>query len=676
MTIIDAFIVTIISAIFLIPFVKVYWKGLITISTVIIVTILSSSIAIDAMHGNEYIYFFKGSLVTGPITLKIDALSAWFILTINFTCITGAFYGFQYMKAYKDQTANLGMHCISYLLMQASLISICALQNMIVFLIAWEIMALSSFILIIFEYYKKETISAGINFLIQSHVCIMFLTLGFIWVSMRTNSYNFSAISDFTSSHSLSTANAVFLCFFIGFAIKSGFVPFHTWLPYAHPAAPSHISGVMSGVIIKIGIYGILRMLLLIKVDYLIIGYFIFFISIFSGVYGVMIAIIQHNLKKLLAYHSIENIGIIGIGIGIGCIGIGKENSLLIILGFTGALLHVLNHSLFKSLLFYGAGNIYQTTHTLDIEKLGGLAKKMKHTSLLFLIAAIAICGLPPFNGFISEFIIYNGLVSGLHSTSKTILPLMIIGLLSLSLIGGLAMLCFTKAFGTIFLGAPRQIFHQISKEAPIGKLIPMYAIVVFIIIIGAFPTFFIQLLSKTVSLFSLANVLIQKPAFQFINKSSSMIGIWAIAFIILTGFIFLIRWKMSTTKINELNTTWSCGYITPSSKMQYTASSFVRSYRKLVEPILSLHKNKIPITGIFPITRGEQETHIYDLTEKWLIDFPLKRLKSFLNKFTFLQNGQLQYYILYGVSFIILILVVPLILNYFISLINFFKSL
>ncbi len=183
------------------------------------------------------------------------------------------------MKAYRTQKSNLSLHCISFILVQASLISICSLQNSIVFLIAWEIMALSSFILIIFEHNKSETLNAGINFLIQSHICIMFLTLGFIWVALKMNSYDFNAITIFSTSNSLLTGVALFLCFFIGFAIKAGFVPFHTWLPYAHPAAPSHVSGVMSGVIIKIGIYGILRMLLLIKSDYLLdrVYYFIYF---------------------------------------------------------------------------------------------------------------------------------------------------------------------------------------------------------------------------------------------------------------------------------------------------------------------------------------------------------------------------------------------------------------
>lgn len=675
MTTITAFILIILTAILLIPLVRVQWKGMITVATVILIALLSSIIAIHALAGDNTAIVFQGSLVTGKIPVRIDALSGWFILVINFTCTTGALYGMYYMKAYQTQKDNLSMHCISFILVQASLISICSLQNTIAFLIAWEIMALSSFILVIFEHQKRETLKAGINFLIQSHVCIMFLTLGFIWVAFRMNSYDFSAITLFSATHSETIGGVLFLCFFIGFAIKAGFVPFHTWLPYAHPAAPSHVSGVMSGVIIKIGIYGILRMLLIIKLDYLMIGYIILFVSIFSGVYGVMLAIIQHNLKRLLAYHSIENIGIIGIGIGLGCIGIGKENHFLTVLGFSGALLHTLNHSLFKSLLFYSAGNVYQATHTLDIEKLGGIGKQMPHTTGLFLIAALAICGLPPFNGFASEFLIYNGMFAGLHGADKALLSSIVLGLFALALIGGLAMLCFTKAFGAVFLGIPRHIFNHLPKEAAVGKLVPMYAVVMLIIAIGLFPTFFINALSKPVGLFAANINFTTQPAMQLVTLSLSMIGIWAMGFILLAALVYLIRWQVTIKKSQQYNTTWGCGYIAPTSKMQYTSSSFIRAYRKLAEPMLSIHKNKKEITAIFP-TAGGQETHPYDLAEKWFIDYPINLLKTFLNRFVFLQNGNLQFYILYGVVFITLVLVVPLMFNYLLSLINFFKTL
>ncbi|MCW3091351.1 MAG: hypothetical protein JWP81_2420 [Ferruginibacter sp.] len=675
MTIITAIILIILPVLLVLPFVNVQWKGIITMAAVSIVAILSSIIAAQALAGENYEYLFKGSLVTGIIPIRIDALSGWFILIINFTVITGAVYGLQYMKAYSAQKTSLGLHCICFVLLQSSLLSICCIQNSMAFLIAWEIMALSSFILVIFEHHKKETLRAGINFLIQSHICIMFLTLGFLWVAMRMNAYDFKAIQLFSANNSLLTGVALFICFFIGFAIKAGFVPFHTWLPYAHPAAPSHVSGIMSGVIIKIGIYGILRMLLLIRCDYGLIGYLILLISIISGVYGVMLAILQHNLKRLLAYHSIENIGIIGIGIGLGCIGIGKANYILTVLGFAGALLHTLNHSLFKSLLFYGAGNVYQSTHTMDIEKLGGLGKRMPHTSLLFLIAALAICGLPPFNGFVSEFLIYNSLFTGLNGSDKTLLSFIVLGLFGLSLIGGLAMLCFTKAFGSVFLGQPRYNFHYELEEAGLGKLIPMYAIVMLIMAIGLFPKTFISVLSRPLALFTGRIVFSTQASTLPAMEAIPAIGLYALIFLLLTGLIYFARKRITLGKHMDIDATWNCGYIAPTAKMQYTASSFTRAYRKLAEPLFSISKKKKEIKGIFPTTGG-QVTHPYDKAEAWLIDYPINFLKKFFNGFTFLQNGNLQFYILYGVVFISLVLVIPFVFEYLTSLINFLNTL
>lgn len=672
MSFIAAFILTIIISLMVIPFVGVCWKGFLTVLTVSVLAIFSSMLAIASLKGLNTDILYSGSTVTGEIPIRIDALSGCFILIINFTFLTGAFYGLHYMKEYRTQTANITVHCISYILVQSSMVSICVLQNSIIFLFAWEVMAVCSFLLIIFEHQKHETIKAGINFLVQSHVCILLLMTGFIWVASRMNSYDFKAITTFSTSYSLLTGIVLFFCFFIGFAIKAGFVPFHTWLPYAHPASPAHISGVMSGVIIKIGIYGILRMLLLIKSDYTLIGYIILFISVVSGVYGVMLAIIQHNLKKLLAYHSIENIGIIGIGIGLGSIGIGTSNITLTILGFTGAILHTFNHSLFKSLLFYAAGNVYQSTHTMNIEELGGLGKQMPRTSFLFLIAAIAICGLPPFNGFVSEFIVYNGIIAGFPHANISFLSLLVFSLFGLVLIGGLAILCFTKAFGTVFLGVPRHIHHPVP-EAPAGKLVPLFIIMLLMTAIGIYPVFFIRIISEPVNLF-IPGFNLHSATFP-LSASLLMLSLSALGFIVFASIIFFIRKRISDHRQLIIGPTWGCGYVVPNNRMQYTASSFIRVYRKLAEPVLAIHKKKKEVKGIFPKT-GMHETHPYDKAEALLIDYPLRQLKHFFNRFTFLQNGNPQFYILYGVAFITITVIIPVLGNALITLIHFFNQL
>ena len=677
MSVILVYFAVLVATLTALSFLSVRAKGVVSIATAGICALISGFFAVQALSGNETELILPGTLVTAEIPVRIDALSGWFILLINFTMITGGLYGLQYMKAYREQTANITLHCIAYLLVQSMLMIICSVQNAIVFLFAWEIMALSAFLLVIFEHQKPETLKAGINYLIQSHVSIVLLTLGFIWVAYRMGSYDFKAIAAFSGTFPALTNLVLFGCFFAGFGLKAGFVPFHTWLPHAHPAAPSHVSGIMSGVLIKIGIYGILRMILLIKTDYVVEGYLILLTAVISGVYGVMLAILQHNLKTLLAYHSIENIGIIGIGIGLGTIGLGTNNPVLTTLGFTGGMLHVLNHSLFKSLLFFSVGNVYQTTHTLNIEAFGGLIKKMPHTALLFLVAALAICGLPPFNGFVSEFLIYSCLYQGLGNGNTVPLFALAASLFGLVLIGGLALLCFTKAFGMVFLGTPRREFAHIPTEANRGKLIPMYATMALIVAIGLFPGLFLEILSAPVAAFTAkmpgAPQVLSLP--ESTSRLAANISWCAAGFIALAGLVFFIRQKATSGKPASISSTWGCGYVGDSSRMQYSAGSFVRSYRKLVEPLFSIHKKKRPVEGIFP-TDGWQETHPYDKMEEWLIDRPLKKLRNFIGKFQFLQNGNPQFYILYGMVFITLVILIPLVVSSMQALIQFLNQL
>lgn len=672
---IEIFNLLTLAAVLSFPFFKTKGRGLIALGTITAQVVIASTAAFSVfLHGLAE-YGYPGSWVTGDIPVRIDYLSAWFILVISFTFLTGAWYGFHYLKKYKDQAGNIALHAVAFLLVYTALIDICIVQNGLVMIVFWEIMALGSFIIIIFEHYKKETLKAGLNFLIQSHISILFLTIAFMWVNVETGSFDFNAITSFTFSQPLISGIGLFLCFFIGFAIKAGFVPFHTWLPLAHPAAPAHVSGIMSGVIIKIGIYGILRILLLLKTDMVTIGYFIMTISVITGIYGVMLAIVQHNLKKLLAYHSIENIGIIGIAIGLGCLGIGYGNQMLMICGFGGALLHTLNHSLFKSLLFYSAGNVYQAKHTMDIEKLGGLIKKMPRSAYLFLIGSLAICGLPPFNGFVSEFFIFSGLFNGLSSNNVLQILFILFAIIGLVLIGGLALICFTKAFGIIFLGTPRDKSHEETIiEKPLS-VIPLYLVALVIVLIGVVPFLFAPFLVKTIQLYIPSLNLGAYAQLERILGNLTSIGWYSIGFIVLTAVLYFIRHLIVSHRENLEDTTWGCGYTGETDKMQYTASSFVRTYRKMAEPVLLIRKEKIEASGLYP-DQINQVTHPQDKIEKWLIDKPLSFMERFLNRFVFLQNGKIQFYILYGVIFVGLAILLPLIIDKIAVMINFFNQL
>lgn len=675
MNLITAFVLVPFAGMLFFPLLKVKGKGILTLLLLAVNAIISGYLAVQSLVGTSISYTLPGSYVTEAIPVRIDALSGWFILIINLVFLTGALYGYSYLKAYKKRSNNLTVHSIAFLLQHASIVSICGIQNSIVFLIAWEILALSSFVLIIFEHENPITIKAGINYLIQAHFSIVFLMIGFLWVINKTNSYDFQSITTYSASLPGTASLILFLCFFAAFAIKAGFMPFHTWLPYAHPAAPSHISGMMSGVIIKIGIFGILRMLLIIKTDYIAVGYIILVISVISGLYGVMLAIVQHNLKKLLAYHSIENIGIIGIGIGLGCIGTGTGNQVLATLGFAGALLHTLNHALFKSLLFYTAGNVYLATHTMEIEKLGGLAKRMPQTTLLFLIAAISICGIPPFNGFISEFILYTGLYDWLSNGTLFSMLAAIFSTIGLAAIGGLAMLCFTKAFGIIFLGNARVQLPSDCREVPFVQLLPTYVLAAVIILIGLFPMFFIRLLAMPVSLYTgnaeWANNSVPNGIFEVLQPISW--AVW-ILLLLIAGIYGIRKYFLRNSPVSS-SSTWGCGYVAPSVKQQYSAGSFVRSFSKLFAPVILVEKEEKIVQGIFP-TEARYQTHSYDKVEKILIDRILKLNKNFMGRFVFLNNGRLQFYILYGIIFILTVLSIPVLYRNIVSFIDLFKLL
>ncbi len=634
-------------------------KGTFALTGVLMLALIGSWPAVRALSGTVYDATWQGGSVFGDIDIRIDSLSAWFILLTNFTMVTGMLFGRQYLKTYNERPAALSLHYAGFLLNHFALTGVYMVHNGLAFLCIWELMTISAFLLVIFEHHSMQTLRAGISFLVQSHLSIVFISLGFIWVHAHSGSFAFDSVSRFTQGLPDGVSLLLFFVFFTGFAFKAGFIPFHTWLPYAHPAAPAHVSAVMSGVMIKAGIYGMFRMLLLIRTNYQVLGYAVLVISVLSGLYGVMLALLQHNLKKLLAYHSIENIGIIGIGMGLGAVGTGLQVPFLAFAGYSGALLHTLNHSLFKSLLFYTSGIVYRATHTMNIEKLGGLVRRMPKTSLLFLLASLAICGLPPFNGFISEFLIYSGLFTavGMNSPSPVLIILVGTGLV---LIGGLAILCFTKAFGIVFLGSSREADLSGVQEAGSATLFPLWLSALFIVSIGLFPQVFIKMLMKPVAMLS-GDIAV--PETGSLLATMQQISLCAGALILLVTATYLVRRLIVSKSPVRESLTWGCGYVPVSPRLQYTASSYVRSYSRLAQPVADISSGIREIHGILPPPMGT-ETHVRDRLESRLIDPLIRNLRGFFSRFRFLQNGSVQYYVLYGAVFIAVSIAIPLIVD------------
>lgn len=637
-------------------FVSERGRPIIALLVVLINSGLSSIPAILALTSGPQMGVFNIPHLASDIGIRIDALSAWFILIINFTSITGVLYGSGYLKAYSNLKVSQELHWIFYILFHLSMLWVCMFEHGIAFLVAWELMSLSSLMLVIFEYQNKSTLKAGINYMVQMHLSVVFLTLGFIFLYINTGSFNFGTLSQISpDNHTV----WIFILLFAGFAIKAGFIPFHTWLPHAHPAAPSHISGVMSGVIVKLGIYGIFRIIMYLRHDWLLFGEVLLALSVVTAIYGIANAAVKYDFKQMLAYCTIENIGIIGIGLGIGLMGLGNNDKVMAILGFSGALLHTLNHSLFKSLLFFGAGSVYQQTHTRNIERLGGLIKKMPVTAVMFLIGSMAIGGVPPFNGFVSEFIIYNGLFKGLlgfQGISQTIL--LILSITGLVIVGGMSLITFTKTFGVIFLGNPRRELPHEPRETSSIMLLPQFIIVAAMMAIALLPSFFFTL-ANTVVMTSFSAVIpaLSGPYMPPVMDNITNIGQATLIFLLVLISVFGVRWLLIGKREPAVEETWGCGYTVPVKKAQYTGRSFIRSFGLLFSFLVKEVKGneKIPKGILYPEYHSLSVSYI-DRLEKYLVIPLAKRVTFLLNYFQFIQNGQIQSYVLYGLFFIILV--------------------
>ena len=388
----------------------------------------------------------------GELEVGVDALSGMFLVQIFLIGALGAIYGLGYWRA-EEHPRTAGKLRLFYGLMVAGMALLVVAKNSILFLMGWEIMALSAFLTITTEDRDPVVREVGFVYLVATRVGTLFVFATFAVLRWLTGSFSLSIAG---LPGGAPAATAVFLLGLLGFGLKAGLMPLHVWLPGAHANAPSHVSALMSGVLIKMGIYGLVRTCSLFDAIPLWWGLLLFSLGMVSAVLGVLFAIGQHDLKRLLAYHSVENIGIIAIGLGLALIGRATQHPGLIALGLAGALLHVWNHGLFKALLFLSAGSVIHATGTREIDVLGGLGRGMPRTSLAFLVGAVAICGLPPLNGFVSELFIYIGMLRAGSLDMGTVGIAAAFGVPVLALVGALAALCFAKVFAIVFLGEPR----------------------------------------------------------------------------------------------------------------------------------------------------------------------------------------------------------------------------
>ena len=524
-----------------------------------------------------------------------------------------------------------------------------------IFLLAWEIMALSAYFVLTTDDHKPEVRDAGTLYMICTHTGTLALFALFALLKNFSGAFTFPSAGSLIASAPLATA--IFLVALFGFGFKAGLMPLHVWLPSAHANAPSHVSAIMSGVILKIGIYGLLRTLSFFTGIPLWWGMVIIVLGMVSGIVGVLFALGQHDLKRLLAYHSIENIGIITMGIGTALIGSATGSPILILLGLAGALLHVLNHAIFKALLFLGAGSVIHAVASREIDRMGGLLRPMPWTAVSFIIGAVAICGLPPLNGFVSEFLIYLGFFNGSISGSGAGAIGTALAAPALALIGGLAVACFVKAVGVVFLGSPRTPLPASVHEATWAMRIPMIILASVCLIIGVAPVAVAPLLESVVSAW-LPNS--SEPVSLAAAAPLAWISILAIA-LLAVMFSVMIWYRGKVKKASVAATsTWGCAFLAPTSRMQYSASSFADILVSLFAAILRLERHAPHISEPFP-ANPHFESHVPEAVLERIYLPLISRIYEKFLPIRRLQHGQLHLYILYTFITLIVLIVVSL---------------
>lgn len=582
------------------------------------------------------------SIPGGSFSIGLDQLSALFLVPLFIITLTCALFGSEYLPL---KAKNSGLSWFAFNILALSMMLVVLSRNGILFIMSWEVMSLSSLALVIHDHEDQKVQKAGWIYFVATHAGTAFLFPFFFLLAKWGGSFEFSSIV----VHGIKGGGATLLFVFavIGFGCKAGFMPFHVWLPEAHPAAPSHVSALMSGVMIKMGIYGLLRTLTLIESPHLSWGISLTVIGLISGCSGILLALSQRDLKRLLAYSSVENIGIIASGIGIGLIGVSCNIPFVAAAGFAGALLHIVNHSFFKGLLFLGAGAVAHATGTRDIEKLGGLLKRMPVAGFSFLIGSVAICGLPPLNGFISEFLIYTAGLTGIAFGPKVLEVSGLIVIASLALIGGLAVACFTKSFGVVFLGEPRTSYEQMHFNFGIRMKLPLIILSAACVIVSAGFVFALPLMSAPVS--QLTGINLAGISSELKHAKLYLSGILLITALLVSviSTVLLIRNFMFKKREQATTCTWDCGYSAPSARMQYTASSFVQPLINFFSTLLRPQIKRYPPEGYFP-QKENFKSEVNDIYMEMLFVPVFKGITKTFSRLRWLQGGKVHVYVGY----------------------------
>jgi hydrogenase-4 component B len=648
----------------------VFGVGGLTAGSVLIV-----SAAVTAASARKNLLFIFGdSKVFGDLAFGIDPLSGLFLVPVLLLGVVCGLYGIGYLEPH-GKGKNCGAQWFWYDLLAAGMVGVLAARDFLSLAVCWELMTMASYFLVAFEHENPQVRKSALVYLIASHCSIACLLPGFVILSGLSSTGESLLFPSKALEAAVPGSAAVFILTFCGFGIKAGFFPVHVWLPEAHPAAPSHVSALLSGGMIKMGIYGILRIVSFFTMLPLWWAEVILLTGCVSAVLGILFSLGQRDLKRILAYSSVENMGIIAIGIGAGLIGLRAGNIAVGFLGIAGALLHVLNHGVFKGLLFLGAGSVFHGTGIRDIERLGGLAKGMKHTATAMTLAAAAICALPPFGGFVSEFLMYLGMLKGIVAGNVTETVLLAAACALLALTGGIALLSFTRLVGIPFLGQPRDPKVVHAHESGRLMTIPMLFLGGLIALMGVGAPLLIRIVepaaatvirgfagasgsaagAAAANLSAAASGALSDAAAatnRLVRIISAALGV----FILLVLIVAAARRIFLTGKEVREAETWGCGYLYPTPRMQYTGASFAHPILKLFKGIVQYRETVTGPGGIFP-KHGSYRSEHPDPAARFLVSPLFGWARTLFGRLMFIQHGRVHVYILYIVLTLIVLL-------------------
>lgn len=523
----------------------------------------------------------------GGLVFHLDRLGALFLAVIGGVAVPVAVYGFGYTAALDGHYSLRWMALQSGLFLLSMSLVVCA-GGVLTFVLAWELMAVTSWFLVTTEHERPDAVRAGLWYLAMTHMGLVALLAAFFLLGQDgATSWTFAALRESARGLPPGTRNAVFLLALLGFGSKAGLVPVHVWLPRAHPAAPSHVSALMSAVMVKLGIYGLLR----VGLDLLgggppWWGATLVVIGAATALTGVLYALVDDDLKRLLAYSTVENVGLIVLGAGAGFLFLSLARPEAAALAFSAALLHVVNHAAFKGVLFLGAGSVLHATGIRDINRLGGLVKRAPWTAASFFVGSMAIAALPPFNGFVSEWLLFQSFLPGVASSRASIAVLLTLGVGALALTGGLAAATFVKAFGVSFLAMPRSAEAEHAHEA--GW--PMRAGMV--MLAGACPALAVLTIPvlSTISgvLAGLGGMPATSATFHLGVTLETPLAMARISPVAILGVLFAASaatWaavRLAARGTRRVSDTWGCGRIGQTARMEYTSTAFAEPLRRI----------------------------------------------------------------------------------------------